>query len=104
LNHGIDFNTQEILKWVQLCQNGDGGFGFYPGTTSFMENTYCALEILSKLNSSPLEIGVCREYILNCQTKGGGFGRAPMSFPFIESTFHAVTGWFLLDEMEVRER
>jgi len=104
LNHGIDFDREEIIRWVQLCQNGDGGFGFYPITTSFMENTYCALEILSKLNSSPLEIGVCREYILNCQTKGGGFGRAPMSFPFIESTFHAVTGWFFLDEMEVREK
>ena len=104
LNHGIDFDREEIIRWVQLCQNGDGGFGFYPITTSFMENTYCALEILSKLNSSPLEIGVCREYILNCQTKGGGFGRAPMSFPFIESTFHAVTGWFFLDEMEVREQ
>jgi len=104
LNQGIDFERQEIIRWVQLCQNGDGGFGFYPGTTSFMENTYCALEILSKLNSSLWEVETCREYILNCQTKSGGFGRAPMSFPFIESTFHAVSGWFLLAEMEARER
>jgi hypothetical protein len=100
LNHGIGFDQHEIIRWVQLCQNGDGGFGFYPGTTSFMENTYCALEILSKLKCFPLEIDLCRKYILNCQTKSGGFGRAPMSFPFIESTFHAVTGWFLLNEME----
>jgi hypothetical protein len=104
LNHGIGFKREEIIRWVQLCQNGDGGFGFYPGTTSFMENTYCALEILSKLNSSPQEIDICREYILNCRTKSGGFGRAPMSFPFIESTFHAISGWFLLAEMEARER
>jgi len=104
LNHGIDFERREISRWVQLCQNGDGGFGFYPGTTSFMENTYCAVEILSKLNSSLREVETCREYILNCQTKSGGFGRAPMSFPFIESTFHAVSGWFLLAEMEARER
>jgi prenyltransferase beta subunit len=69
-----------------------------------MENTYCAVEILSKLNSSLREVETCREYILNCQTKSGGFGRAPMSFPFIESTFHAVSGWFLLAEMEARER
>jgi hypothetical protein len=104
VDHGIDFDKQEIIRWVQLCQNGDGGFGFYPGTTSFTENTYCALEILSKLNSSPRETDLCREYILNCQTKSGGFGRAPISFPFIESTFHAVTGWFFLDKMEVREK
>jgi hypothetical protein len=100
LNHGVDFDRQEIIKWVQLCQNGDGGFGFYPETTSYMENTYCALEILSKLGSSPVQTELCRKYILSCQTRSGGFGRAPISFPFIESTFHAVMGLFLLEEME----
>ena len=101
LDHGIDFNRHEIIRWVQLCQNGDGGFGFYPGTkTSYMENIYCALEILSKLHASPWWIDTCREYILGCQTKSGGFGRAPFSFPFIEATFQAVTGLFILDEME----
>jgi hypothetical protein len=100
LNHGTDFNKQEIIRWVQSSQNGDGGFGFYPETTSYMENTYCALEILSKLDSSPVRIDLCRKYILGCQTKSGGFGRAPASFPFIESTFHAVSGLFLLERME----
>jgi hypothetical protein len=83
-----------------MCQNGDGGFGFYPITTSYMENTYCALEILSKLDSYPMRIDLCREYILGCQTKSGGFGRAPISFPFIESTFQAVKGLFMLEKME----
>jgi len=100
LNRGIDFKSQEIIPWVQSCQNGDGGFGFYPGTTSFMENTYCALDILSKLKDTPPRIDACKEYILNCQTKSGGFGRAPISFPFIESTFHAVSGLLMLEKME----
>jgi len=100
LNHGIDLEKQEIVRWVQFCQNGDGGFGFYPITTSYMENTYCALEILSKLDSYPMRINLCRDYIHNCQTKSGGFGRAPMSFPFIESTFQAVAGLFMLEKME----
>jgi len=64
-----------------------------------MENIYCALEILSKLNSSPTQLDLCRQYILGCQTKSGGFGRAPASFPFIESTFHAVKGLLLLEKM-----
>jgi hypothetical protein len=97
----ISFDKNEVIRWVQLCQNGDGGFGFYPGTTSFMENTYCALEILSKLQSWPHHIDKCREYILGCQTKSGGFGRAPNSFPFIENTFQAVLGLFLLEKMEM---
>ena len=96
----IDFDKQEIIRWVQLCQSGDGGFGFHTGTkTSYMENIYCALEILSKLQSSPRRIDACREYILGCQTKSGGFGRAHSSFPFIESTFQAVAGLFMLEKM-----
>jgi len=100
INHRVHFEREGIIQWVQSCQNGDGGFGFYPGTTSFMENTYCALEILSKLGSLPLRAEDCRQYLLNCQTKSGGFGRAPMSFPFIESTFHAVSCWLLLNTIE----
>jgi hypothetical protein len=100
INHDIDFDKQEIVRWIQLCQNGDGGFGFYPGTTSYMENIYCALEILSKLYSAPMKIDLCQNYILSCQTASGGFGRAPASFPFIESTFHAVVGLLLLGGMD----
>jgi hypothetical protein len=103
LDRSIDFNRGEVIRWVQLCQNGDGGFGFYPGTTSFMENTYYGLEILSNLHAFPWHIDECREYILGCQTKNGGFGRAPISFPFIESTFQAVAGLFLLQEMEAED-
>jgi hypothetical protein len=103
LDHGIDFDREQIVQWVQLSQNGDGGFGFYPETTSFMENTYCALEILSKLDSFPRRIDLCQEYILCCMTKSGGFGRAPLSFPFIESTYHAVTGLYLLEKMEGKQ-
>jgi hypothetical protein len=55
---------------------------------------------LSKLHASPWRVDACREYIVGCQTKSGGFGRAPISFPFIDSTFQAVSGLFMLDEME----
>jgi len=99
LGHDINFDRRQIIRWVQSSQNGDGGFGFYPETTSYMENTYCAIEILSKLGSSPTQIQLCRKYILSCQTKSGGFGRAPTSFPFIESTFHAVSGLLFLEDM-----
>jgi len=99
LDRRIDFDREQIIRWVQLCQNGDGGFGFYPETTSYMENAYCALDILSKLGSSPVQTELCQRYILSCQVKSGGFGRAPASFPFIESTFHAVMGLLLLEKM-----
>ena len=103
LDHDINFDSQQIVRWVQSSQNGDGGFGFYPATTSYMENTYCGLEILSNLGSSPAQTELCRKYILSCQTKGGGFGRAPASFPFIESTFHAVSGLLLLEKVVMGE-
>ena len=99
-DHNINFDRQQIIRWVQLSQNGDGGFGFYPVTTSYMENTYCALEILWKFDASPLQFDLAEKYILSCQTNSGGFGRAPASFPFIESTFHAVSGLLVLEKME----
>jgi len=100
LDRDINFDRQQNIRWVQLCQNGDGGFGFYPETTSYIENTYCALEILSKLDSSPVQMDLSQKYILSCQTKSGGFARAPFSFPFIESTYYAVAGLLLLEKME----
>lgn len=34
---------KELIVWLRAAQNGDGGFGFFPGTTSFIENCYqCA--------------------------------------------------------------
>ena len=80
------FSEEMVLK----SQNPDGGFGFYPGTTSFMENTYYAVKILSvlgKLSAFPERL---KYFIKLCHNSDGGFSRKPGGVSFPESTYQAI--------------
>jgi hypothetical protein len=80
----------ELLAWLRRCQNGDGGFGFFPGTTSFIENCHHTLAALQLLGGAPREPEQARQFVLSCQTGRGGFGRSLRAAPFLDSTWHAL--------------
>ncbi len=86
------------VSWLQNCQNGDGGFGFRPGTTSFVENTHYALEGLSLLKASPRHKEAVEAFLQACQKPGGGFSRRPGAAPFLDATWHALAAMALLDQ------
>jgi len=90
----------ELTGWLQRSQNGDGGFGFFPGTTSFIENCHAALAGLSLLGAKPLDPDNARAFILSCQTGRGGFGRSQRAAPFLDASWHGVASLRLLEEME----
>lgn len=92
----------ELTGWLQRSQNGDGGFGFFPGTTSFIENCHAALAALSLLGVKPSDPVNARTFLLSCQTGGGGFARSPGAAPFLDASWHGVAGLRLLEEMEER--
>ncbi|HSH12895.1 MAG TPA: prenyltransferase/squalene oxidase repeat-containing protein [Desulfurivibrionaceae bacterium] len=79
-----------LLAWLRRCQNGDGGFGFFPGTTSFIENSHHCLAALTILGGGPAEPEKARQFVLSCQTGRGGFGRSLRAAPFLDSTWHAL--------------
>jgi hypothetical protein len=79
-----------LVNWLQRCQNYDGGFGFYPGTTSFIENCDYCLTALAVLGERPLDTASARRFIFACQCAAGGFSRNIKAVPFLESTWHAV--------------
>lgn len=85
-----------LLAWLQRCQNGDGGFGFFPGTTSFIENSHHALAALALLDAAPPRPDLARQFILSCQTGSGGFGRSLRAAPFLDATWHALAALRLL--------
>ena len=87
---------QKWVSWLKACQNGDGGFGFRPGTTSFVENTHYALEGLSILKASPRDKGAVEAFLQACQKPGGGFSRRPGAAPFLDATWHALAALALL--------
>jgi prenyltransferase beta subunit len=92
----LQTTREAITKWAQECQNPDGGFGFLPGTTSFVENGHYCLRVLSSLEENPLSLDKARDFILRGKTSGGGFARKNGAAPFLDSTWHAVASLSLL--------
>ena len=79
------------IEWIWACQNGDGGFGFMPWTTSFMENCWYALDVLNLLGSGPEDIQGLVSFILSARSASGGFGRKNLGVPFPETTYQALS-------------
>lgn len=93
--------ADELVGWLQRSQNGDGGFGFFPGTTSFIENCHAVLAALSLLGAKPSDPANARAFIISCQTGGGGFARSPGAAPFLDASWAGVAGLRLLEGMEL---
>jgi hypothetical protein len=89
----------DLLQWLQSCQNPDGGFGFVPGSTSFIENSHWCLRALSLLRSQPLWPDSARDFVLRCRTARGGFARKNGAAPFLYATWHAVASLAVLSKM-----
>jgi len=86
----------DLIAWLQACRNGDGGFGFLPGTTSFIENCHTCLRALALLGAKPLDIDGARAFILACRTGTSGFARIQGATAFLDATWHAVASLSLL--------
>ncbi len=84
---------KKFLENILNAQNPDGGFGFFKGTTSYMENTYYACYILYTQGLKPKDLNKLKNFVLSCWNKDGGFGRNSQGVSFLESTYHAL--WIL---------
>ncbi|HSR35670.1 MAG TPA: prenyltransferase/squalene oxidase repeat-containing protein, partial [Desulfurivibrionaceae bacterium] len=89
--------AEPLVAWLRQSQNGDGGFGFFPGTTSFIENCHSALAALALLGAKPAEPEEARAFVVSCQTGRGGFARNPKAAPFLDASWHAIRSLALLD-------
>jgi hypothetical protein len=87
----------DLVAWLQSCQNRDGGFGFLPGTTSFIENCYSCLRALFLLEAVPLNPKGCQSFLMSCWTGTGGFARANRAMAFLYSTWYGIAAFLLLD-------
>lgn len=99
LDRNLNWNRivpEEAAAWFSACQNPDGGFGFMPGTTSYIENCHYGLSALNMLNTKPVDSRACWNFIMGCRTKSGGFSRNSRAAPFLDATWHAVRSLLLL--------
>jgi hypothetical protein len=86
----LKFDNVKYINWIQKSQSRDGGFGFLPYTTTFLENTCYALRGLRTLNAIPLELEKCEEFINSCKTGKGAFARKSEALGTLQSTYHAI--------------
>jgi len=100
---GLEVEADEAISWIRATQSCDGGFGFLPGSTSFLENVYSALDSLRMLRSAPLDIRACEDFVLSCRSKEGAFGRQIMALPSLEHSLIAVRSLKIIDGMRVRD-
>ncbi|HFQ91054.1 MAG TPA: hypothetical protein ENK27_13355 [Desulfobulbus sp.] len=82
--------AEEMIQWLRRCQAPDGGFGFFPGTTSYIENSHYALVALALLRSHAPHQDRAEKFIVSCQTASGGFSRNSKAAPFLDASWHAV--------------
>ncbi|MFW9904169.1 MAG: hypothetical protein ACFFFH_07555 [Candidatus Thorarchaeota archaeon] len=92
----ISFDEDYYLTYLKCCQSGDGGYGFLPGSTSFLENVCYALRAHNCLQSPPDHMDRILAFIQRCQGRRGGFGRKDVTLPTIRSTCHALESLTLL--------
>lgn len=92
-------HLREASAWFQACQNPDGGFGFMPGTTSYIENCHYALSSMELLGSKPKDMKACENFVMGCRTLSGGFSRNSNAAPFLDATWHAVKTLLSLQKM-----
>jgi hypothetical protein len=88
---------EEMVAWLQACQNSDGGFGFLPRTTSYIENCHTCIRALALLHAKPQDLDGCLHFVLACRTGRGGFARNPGAAPFLDATWHAVAVFSILE-------
>ncbi|MDY0350317.1 MAG: prenyltransferase/squalene oxidase repeat-containing protein [Desulfobulbaceae bacterium] len=97
LRNSLPQAAPKLIAWFRASQNGDGGFGFFPGTTSFVENCHYGLQALKILGAEPADPEKARRFVTSCQTASGGFGRGLRAAPFLDATWHAVAALELLN-------
>jgi len=96
---GIPFDKSRYAEWIRKSQWYDGGFGFYPETTSFLDNVYWALRALHALGSKPSRMEECERFIMQCRAKNGGFGRQSTTIPSVEYTYYAISSLNIIKRM-----
>ena len=98
LGHDPAGEHGKLVAWLQRCQNGDGGFGFFPGTTSFIENCHYGIAALRLLGVKPADPENARRFLISCQTGSGGLGRNPRAASFLDATWHGLAALCCLPE------
>lgn len=87
----------EVVKWLLLFRNQDGGFGSQG--QSNINSTYYALASLSLMKQNLKDLRESLTFVRACEKPYGGFTVVPMNFtPYMAHTYYGVMALALFDE------
>ncbi|MHA1270123.1 MAG: prenyltransferase/squalene oxidase repeat-containing protein [Candidatus Helarchaeota archaeon] len=98
LNKGFIYylNYSNITNYILSCQNPDGGFGIRPNEISDIMSTYCAIQTLSLLDSSPNNVSGAITWLKSLQNPDGGF-QTYIDMTYINQLYGALFGLVIGD-------
>lgn len=83
-------DNKKISKWINSCQNKDGGFGSAPNQFSNIQATFYALRSLWCLNNECKNVQKAIKWILDCQNVDGGFSQNKNLISDLLISFYAI--------------
>jgi len=93
LSHELGHH-RDVRDWVERLRTGqgyEGGYGFVPFSTEFLDVTYLVLMALRAYTTSPIDAGRCHSFVSSCLTNNGGYARRPQAAPAMEATYFAIS-------------
>lgn len=91
-----DAGRDGMVRWLQSCQNADGGFGMTPGLPSDMDSAFRAVDALRVLNAVPMDVRAATDWILSCRNTDAGFAVEPGWHSNIARTWSALAALRIL--------
>lgn len=93
-------NNETLVKFIQSCQNPDGGFGNRPdglGSSSDVYYTFAAIETLGIFDEKPVDVNGVIRWLNRLQNYDGGFGDKPQWNSRLYSTYYAIHSLIMLN-------
>ncbi|MFX0195630.1 MAG: prenyltransferase/squalene oxidase repeat-containing protein [Candidatus Hodarchaeota archaeon] len=92
-------NNDTLVKFIQSCQNSDGGFGNRPdglGSISDVYYTFTAIQTLAIFDKQPIDVNGAIRWLNRLQNYDGGFGDKPQWNSRLYSTYYAIHSLIML--------
>jgi hypothetical protein len=93
----INVKTQDIVDWLYVFKNDDGGFGTHGHSN--INSTYYATSSMLLLKQNPKKLNEMLKFVRAWEKPGGGFTVIPINLmPYMEYTYYGIMTLDLLGQ------
>jgi hypothetical protein len=82
---GKRIRIQEVLQYIQMRQNEDGGYSFARGAESSATDTYYGIQVLKMLGAEPGNAAKTINFMKSLQREDGGFDSVNVAYHVVKT-------------------